>query len=492
MGLLNLNPNTVRSNKAEDNSTRNARPIFTKENVPSVLFKKGRNQSISELPRVRILPCFDYALYGTPGFEKSWVPFKTEDQTSYTQWAIPVKGYTYFGKLWANFLSPATLQPMGQKYPTPFTDPISDIRGFIAKNLKYGTTLRDGVTPLITPEEAQLVAMPKSKDEFAAIPVKPRVFLLCNALIENTKTGAWEVKVLVVNGYAYKLFTDILEQRPSRSDPEINPAFPDCLFGDITDPTTGCILIPKEIESDSGILLVTLSPSKDAKTLMGFQQYPVDDSILAQRYVLNDSDNVLDIWTYQQILDQLCKDPLIPIETLQKAMDYGAFSDTASLNVELRDQGQHEYDAIMIAMENKRQRASGGTNTNVMPNFANPMMNRKPIPQQPRPQVTMPHFTPDNTMAALKTAATPDISTTAYTQPKEINFQPVNPAISSSPIQPTVQQPAAAPQPTVQATITSEELKEFEDLVKQAQSGTLTGNQMSRYLELMKKAHPGL
>lgn len=335
--LLNLNTSSSENSKSDNQRNFNS-SIFVKSGISSMILKKPKP---GEAPtRIRILPSFDYSLYQTESFKTSVLPFKTPDQKGMTDWAAAVKGYLYFGELWAHFLSPATMQP-GAAFPRKFTDPIADLRSFIYQGNKHQYTLSDGITPLINQEAMDLI-LPDPNSQFKApkLPSKPRDFVLVNALVENNETKAWEAKVVILTKQAFNLLEDILDMRPKKSDPEITPAYPDYLFGDITDMQTGCVLEAREVKTDSNTKALTLCPSSDNKSLVGWINKPITVDDLKSRSVLVDPDEVLDIWDYQKILDQLCKDPMIPMDILQLAFDNGAFNSSAVLNLDLRQEGE--------------------------------------------------------------------------------------------------------------------------------------------------------
>ena len=439
--LLNLDPNSV-TNPNQDTSSI-IKPMFVKAGISSYYYRKRKTQSYSELPKLRILPCFDFSKYHTEEFKTSFVPFKVVSPSggiSYSQWAIPVKGYMFFGNLYEHFLSPATLQPVDQKYPTKYTDPISDLRSFIFFANRQNKTLSDGVTPMITPEELRLIEFPKEPDKFQVLPNKPRVFLLINALLQNVESSEWEQTVVILSGQTFQQLIAALEEKPGRNSPIINQNFEDNLFGDPTDPTTGCVIWPRKCKSTSGLDILGLAPSPDGKTLVGFQQMPIGPDVLSNRQLLNDPDNVLDIWTYQRILDQLCKDPVIPTELLEKAYENNAFCSDAVLNLQLRNGGEElvrAREAAKIAEEAPKVASIHA------PTFSAPSYN------------------------------TP-VSTVSPTEIKEIPLKNIEP----------VTQVSATEQGS---KLTPEEEAEYQALHAKAMQGMLDGESMSKYLKLYSK-----
>lgn len=467
--LLNLNPSNNFENQSNTNRQFNS-SIFTKDGIRSVLLKKPK---VGQTPmRVRILPSFDFSLYGSEVFKSSVLPFKTPDFKNITDWAISVKGYTYFGDLWSHFLSPATMQP-NLAFPRQYTDPIVDLRSFIFKGNKNRTTLSDGVTPLINDEAMELIK-PDPVNRFVKLPAKPRDFVLMNALVENQETKQWDQEVLIITRQAFNLFCDILETRPRKSDPEITPGFEDYLFGDPTDPKTGCILEAREVTTDSNLKALTLCPSSDNKSLTGFLQKEIGANELLARAVLQDPENVLDIWNYQQILDKMCEDPMIPLDLLQLAFENNAFNSEAVLNLNLREQGNEKLAKRQDAM-NKKNGVGNMNVTNTPASATRPAS----IPQQS-----------SGLMGKLASMTTP-IANSQHVQPSVLG-SPYIPYTTSEQstvaMQTSTAEPQApAPDPNL-AKLTPEEQQTYINLLQKSTTGqVLQTDEIQKYIELMQK-----
>ena len=461
--LLNLNP-TNTSDKANNKQFNVS--MFTQENVKSVLLKKSKNGGAPM--RVRILPSFDFSLYGSEVFNTSVAPFKTPDMKGLTDWCIAVKGYTYFGNLWTHFLSPATLQP-NFAFPRKGTDPIVDLRSFIFKSNRDRITLSDGFTPLIDSDALNLIT-PDPITRFVKLPAKPRDFILVNALVENNETKVWEQQILIMTKQAFGLLCDILEVRPKRSDPNVTPSFPDYLFGDITDPSTGCILEAREVKTDSNLQALTLCPSSDNKTLTGHIIKPIDDSVLKNRYVLSDPETTIKIWTYQEILDQMCKDPMIPVDLLKLAQDFNVFAYDSVLNLDLREEGEAELAKIKEAIAKKSNGSSTITNTT---------------------------FTQGPTESAVQIANKLQQANTnalmGALQNKNDTIQQVSTPSLNIPIQQLIspEQPVETTTTTTvinNSNLTEAEEKEYQDLLSISMNcGSMNTDQIQRYIQLMQK-----
>ena len=349
------------SNLNSDNNTRGFRyPSFFKDGVEHITFR--RPKSDQDTFKTRILPAFDYDVESNVDlFKTSYAPFM-KSKGIYSEWVAFIRGYTWFGDLRTELISPDTVHIRNfEKYPFPRsgTDPISDLRSFIFFGKRDNKTLLDGVTPLISDEDYTLIAKPLSKNESVKLPAKPRVFAISNALI--MEEGEWKVKILVYSEQVFNVLTTILKQYTPRSYTSIiSENFPDLLFGDITDPVTGSVLYGKDIYNPAmknDIFGLSPSLSKDNDDLTGRSCLEVTNDQLAKRYDLSDDENVLDIWTYERILDLLCKDPMVPIELLKKAEDNGVFKGR-SLNYDLREEGE---EIIAKREEARRLRESGQT-----------------------------------------------------------------------------------------------------------------------------------
>lgn len=469
--LLNLNPLNNLENKSNNRQFNSS--IFTKEGIRSVILKKPK---AGQPPmRVRILPSFDFSLYGSEVFKSSVLPFKTPDFKSITDWAISVKGYTYFGDLWSHFLSPATMQP-NLSFPRQYTDPVVDLRSFIFKGNKNGTTLSDGITPLINAEAMDLIK-PDPVTRFVKLPAKPRDFVLMNALVENQETKQWDQEVLIITRQAFNLFCDILETRPRKSDPEITPGFEDYLFGDPTDPKTGCILEAREVTTDSNLKALTLCPSSDNKSLVGFLQKEIGEGEILSRYVLQDPENVLDIWSYQQILDKMCEDPMIPEDLLQLAFENNAFNSEAVLNLHLRQQGNEKLAKRQEAMNKKS--GVGSMVSPTQPQFST-------LAPKPTSGLMGKLASMSNTSSSVNGLGGSRLvnPTTIATNSVEVTPQePVNPIVQQSPEQQTSQ--TADPN---MSKLSPEEQKTYMQLLQKSTSGqALQTDEIQKYIELMQK-----
>ena len=318
-------------------------PTFFKEGVNSIRLRKPKT---SDAPmQVRILPSFDYEASNTESFKCSVLPFMKPDGM-YTDWVNFIRGYTWFGELHTELISPDTVNVRNfEKFPFPRAgvDPIADLRSFIFFGMREKKTLLDGVTPLITDEDYSLIQKPVNKKDNVKLPAKPRVFAISNVIHLNPNTGEYENAVMSYSEQAFNMFISILKTPALRSMTKVvNANFPDLMYGDPTDVDTGYFLYGRDVVNTlMKNKILTLHPlQNDTLTVDSLNIFKLDKNYLENRYDLSDDEHVLDIWSYDRILDLLCKDPMVPIELLKKAEDNGVFKNHGSLNYDLRAEGE--------------------------------------------------------------------------------------------------------------------------------------------------------
>lgn len=450
MGLLNINQTSVNVHQNENRFS--SFKTFFKEGIDSTIIRKP--QPGMPNTRVRILPSFDFTQYGYDSFQMSVAPYRTEeDRNMFSGWVAFVKGYTFFGDLWAHILSPATLTP-GRDFPAKGQDPITDLRSFLFGEAKQGKTL--------TPEEDLLINGSESPKIFIKVPAKPRTFAIMNALVENAQTRAWDPKIIILSEQAFNKMAGYLKVKAGRGDKLVSEAYPEFLFGDVTHPSEGCIFEVRQVLGDMKNRIVTMCPSADNETLTGYVQMPIDDAALASRKVLCDPDNVLDIWTYQRILDQLCKEPSIPVETLQRAEAEGVFRN-GTLNLDLREEG--------IALIEQRNAKKAAADSEVYTAPAAPVS--RPVSTASQPMAALGRHAPEAPEAMLNPSTPPNFESAPEVNPVSVSHTPVD----------------EAEQPKSDSKLTPEEQEKFDGLVKKANQGALSPAELGEYIALTQKAN---
>ena len=266
---------------------------------------------------LRLLPAFDHSKAGTPEFATSWVPYRDkelpEDMTTkspgFTSWYFVVQGYTFFGRGTHSLLSPLSFPSKGSRSGL---DPIFDIRQYCRKS-----------------QEPNLQALvdDKASSKGATVP-NARYYVLTNTLLMTDITSrSTENQVGIFTNAAWNDFKQKLALRAGREDEVISPEWADFIYGDITHPEQGLSVRVKETPMDSnpnikyaGLLLSSVDGRLD-----GHQKWSITDapdqgaSVLAARYNIGDMESVTKIWDYDQILDLLVSDGVVPYEVIERA-----------------------------------------------------------------------------------------------------------------------------------------------------------------------------
>lgn len=266
--------------------------------------------------KVRILPAFDYTLSKSDdSFTTSVVPYRNADEIdpetnhpSFNPWFFKLKGYKFFGTEGhrASFFHPATGQ--NTKYPKPGLNPVHDIWSLLYnKSSKKGDKSLDYLWSKKINPDAYL----KTESDF----------VICNAYVQTfDKENPYEgVALVVMTKTAIEDLTGTLNELAGRQDPVISKNWESYRYGDITSPTDGCWLFKKEIKTDSGNNPAGLHPTNKAQSLDGFEQFQVGDEILKQRYDITDTDNVTKIWSYEEIVNFIVEDNIVPFEVVEEA-----------------------------------------------------------------------------------------------------------------------------------------------------------------------------
>ena len=320
-------------------------------------FKDGIQTQIISAPKeghsldVIILPSFDMSK-GPSEFKTSYVAYREQNSDlidpitktpAFTHWAKSCKAYTYFGNARQNFVSPLTgkaYRAVKSKrdnkvryYPPYNTDPIVDIANYVFFN-------KDKV------DAATARLFNKSEDgQTKALARAPKSYVLSNALV-RIDNGDWQFKVIAYSEMAYVDLVNLLAQMTGKSQNGLTPAFDDYLFGDITDPLTGSILTVS-LKSGNGIPFAGFNISADNRTLNGRRAIPqglITPEILSKRAILNDTD-YLDVWSYQQIVDFLVEDGVIPINVIRDGVKPGTIVEPKQ---KFNQQSATQYNSIPV------------------------------------------------------------------------------------------------------------------------------------------------
>lgn len=293
--------------------------MFIPDNLyPTVLKDKAKVHGF-------ILPSFDSQMSEHDvAYSSSWEPYRdsaTQDPISgndaFTPWFVPLgevdsKGYVtrggiyqYFCNSKSTFLSPS-LDPSS-------SDPIKDLRIHIYKMCNAGDTqYRWMVTrPTFNPSNPQETPM-------WVLPA-PKMAYLVNAYCTGSNPnaddyGEMKNRILMLGSAAFNaLIEDLDAYRPGNVAP-IDPEYPDFMLGDITNPNRAIHFNSETVSSN--ITYVKLGLGKynkrtglvyTAENLV--QLYP---DALEGRYNLTDTANVVNIPTYDDVVNQIILEGIVP------------------------------------------------------------------------------------------------------------------------------------------------------------------------------------
>jgi len=266
---------------------------------------------------LRILPAFDQSKVGTPEYKESWVPYRDRElpediatkTPGFTSWYFVVQGYTFFGRGTHSLLSPLSYPTKGSRSGI---DPIFDIRNYCRKS-----------------EDPNLVALVDDKASKGSPPVpNARYYVLVNTLMMTDMTSRnTENQIGIFTNAAWNDFKGKLALRAGRGDEVISADWEDFLYGDITHPEQALAVRVKEatMESNPNIKFAGMFLSNVDGRLDGHQKWSITDtedsgkSVLQSRYEIGDMDNVTKIWTYDEMLDLVVQDGVVPYDVIERA-----------------------------------------------------------------------------------------------------------------------------------------------------------------------------
>lgn len=337
--------NTINQNKSIDSTdteiVKKDYGSFFREGIPYYFIRLPRvSKTTNEMlnpPKVRILPSFNMDLYTSGGneFLSSTVPYKklNEEESDFilTDWIVKVRGYNFFGENKLTFLSPLTLahewkDANGKGYAPRHVDPIVDLKNFIFFNSPsvYRAAKKD-----IADKFAYLI---DNRNGIPILPKEPYTFYLCNALLKFEDSEEWKNYIMAFKITAFNSLKKIINEKTGiniRGELEkgLSKDFPQFLFGDITSPEEGSVLTIDTIKVESTgqeTAGFTITSNRD-NPIAGVLQMPVSKEQLMGRKVLQDLDEVLNVPSYEEVLQKLVDDNAIPNEILKICYDNGGF-----------------------------------------------------------------------------------------------------------------------------------------------------------------------
>ena len=273
--------------------------------------------SASKPVKLRILPAFDENKRGTKDFPISFTAYRDRDTTdpqsrepAFHPFYIPVTGYTFYGNNKLSFLTELS-RPGVSTYRSGI-DPVNDIfrycNGSNDPEIKDLTTRRGGDKNAVT------------------VAPRPRKFALMNVYMEDPVTQETSNKVLIVTNMAKDKLLRGLSLRAGRGDAVISKDWEEFLYGDVTDPITGCATFVREghLEDNPTIKFGGLFFSSKEGYLDGHEPWPLDMEkdgveILEGRYDIADDSTITRIRNYDEILEMIVADGMVPYHVIQRA-----------------------------------------------------------------------------------------------------------------------------------------------------------------------------
>lgn len=267
-----------------------------------------------------ILPAFDPSLNENDASRPlSYGSYRDTDAVNangdyeLSAWSVSVEGYNFMGNSMQTFISPSILRQ---------DDPIIDLRKHIY-NLR-----KDGDETYMN-----LVARPAKADwrEFKLALPSTQTMVLINFWGTGGNAKADDVaekknRVLMLKPTAWgQLMDDLNKERPASVRVPRDPENADYLLGDVTHPDHALEFTTKAIEAkgrtgntfqavivDFGNLVAAPGGGKQ----LNCKEVTIPENILAGRLDLADCDNVLHIPTYDEIVDMLIEDGMVPFDLI--------------------------------------------------------------------------------------------------------------------------------------------------------------------------------
>ena len=278
-----------------------------------------------------ILPAFDDSMSKhDTAYSTSTMPYRDVTKPRqknglhpFAGWFVPIGGrpenskfsvggvYRYFGRSKSTFISPTSVG---------MPDPIVDLAIWIrVQNKKYGNSQYMHL----------LKKAPYDKNNPTATPPTPLPYPTPAVLLNAVCTGSnphdenkdnMENRVVLMTEMTFKALQKDLASYVLPDMAPVDPNWPKMLYGDITDPNGALMFTVKE-DNDSNITFARMHFGEAVMTQNGTfafngQKMAVTEEMLAGRYDLTDTQNIVNIPTYDDIVMQLLVEGLVPREVL--------------------------------------------------------------------------------------------------------------------------------------------------------------------------------
>lgn len=268
-----------------------------------------------------ILPGYDwsYSISDT-AFGEQHLGYRTEDG-EFSAFYLTVPCYVYYGNTKAKFVSPkargkmATVSESGDVPDTH--DPIFDLHKFLTSG-KPGSEKYQNLLANISSKQKAPVR-------------KPDYRCLLNCYGKQGPHAPAGVFVIDISTPSYFDLKDQLDTVRPTGFEIVDPNFKNFVLGDVTDPTRSSLFYirSKEMTASGGSFrtggIEFVEDLNDEKSVIGIHRADVVKQ-LPNRYNfwLDDKDNVLNIPSYQEIIELLIEDNLIPVELIKHVCGHTA------------------------------------------------------------------------------------------------------------------------------------------------------------------------
>lgn len=293
----------------ENTSTRKRLYMFHPDAKISSVFisKKTRLEGT-------ILPAFDSAMDKTDtayksGYSQYRVPNMTDPETGcpyFSDWFVTLSGYNYYGNGKMNFFSPKSVG---------CPDPIQEIRDYCWKRHNAGDF---SVDSLINRPE-------KFGDPYALPKLTPLTLLnvVCPATYDKDPVQGEANRILILKSAATdKLFADLNTATPAGMENTSGDTWADVFcYGDITNPSSAIKFTTTQDRLDNGMEYSCLNLGKvvlnGRSRVLNCKRTVIAPEFLEGRFDLTDLSNIIYIPSYQEIVDMLIQDELIPFDIIE-------------------------------------------------------------------------------------------------------------------------------------------------------------------------------
>lgn len=262
-----------------------------------------------------ILPAFDKNTSPLDNaYKESVMPYRDRDSQGqngaykFSGWFTPVLGYTYYGKGGSTFVSPKTVG---------LPDPIDEITSMI-----YDSKKAVGDTTYLYLTENTF-----NTDQSPVALRRPKRLALMNVWAPNTNVRSKDQdtknRVLLLGQVAFGKLTMDLNQTGTTDNPD--PEWPNYVYGDPTNPDHSIVCTPTLYKSpDNPNLAACHALDLGTVSFRGdllhkeVRYSKITPGMLRGRYDLADTDNVINIPSYDEIVELLVAEGLVPYELVER------------------------------------------------------------------------------------------------------------------------------------------------------------------------------